>query len=319
MVLDPVRHLAELARGRATRASREREDKTALGDLERRRMPLPGGLELEWLGVSGYRMTYEGCTLYIDPYLSRVPFSALLLRRPARPSRATLERLLKAPGQVVGVLVGHTHFDHAVDAPAIAQRFGCSALGSESLAQLMRVHGIGDQAVVVEPYRTYQLGPFEVRFTPSVHSKLLLGLAVPMAGELTCEQLDALCPSAYRCGQVWGIHIAVANTRFYHQGSANLIDDALRERDVDVFLAGIAGRNFTRDYWRRILPRLQPRIVVPTHYDDFFAPLEQPMGLVTNVNVAEVPGEIETISRDFRVLALPRLESREASRADRGG
>lgn len=311
MNLDSLRHLTDLAYGRATRAGKERDDKTALEDFEQRPLALPLGLELEWLGVSGYRLTFEGCTLFIDPYLSRVPLRALLMRRPALSDPATLDRLLHAPGQVVGVLVGHTHFDHAVDAPAIARRFGCDAYGSESLAQLMRLHGIGDQTVVVEPYRTYELGPFEVRFTPSVHSKLLLGLAVPMDGELTCEHLDALSPNAYRCGQVWGIRIDVAGMSFYHQGSANLIDDSLRERGVDVFLAGIAGRSFTRDYWKRILPRLQPRIVVPTHYDNFFMPLEQPMRFVGNVNIAEVPSEIEAVSPDFEVLALPRLVQRQ--------
>ena len=93
------------------------------------------------------------------------------------------------------MLVGHTHFDHAVDAPAIARRFGCKAYGSDSLVTLMGLHGLAERAVEVEPYRTYELGPFEVSFTPSVHSKLLLGLAVPYDGELTCEHLDALSPA----------------------------------------------------------------------------------------------------------------------------
>ena len=171
------------------------------------------------------------------------------------------------------MLVGHTHFDHAVDAPALARRLGCKAYGSRSLVNLMALHGLAEQAVEVEPYRTYELGPFEVSFTPSVHSKLLLGLAVPYDGELSCEHLDSLSPGAYRCGQVWGIAIAVAGVRFYHQGSANLIDDAVRERGVDFFLAGVAGRSFTDRYWQRILTRLQPRAVIPTHYDNFFRPL----------------------------------------------
>ena len=38
--------------------------------------------------------------------------------------------------------------------------------------------------------------------------------------------IDALSPGAYKCGQVWGIQIDVAGVSFYHQGSANLIDDA---------------------------------------------------------------------------------------------
>ena len=52
---------------------------------------------------------------------------------------------------------------------------------------------------------------------------LQLGLRIPFSGELTCDHVDELTPQAYRCGQVWGIHVEVAGMRFYHQGSADLI------------------------------------------------------------------------------------------------
>ena len=304
----PLRHLGELAKARLTRKAAQREDRQALGELEARPLQLPDGLEVEWLGVSGYRISAAGKTLFVDPYLSRVPFSELLRRRAALPDPAALDRFVHAPGEVVGVLVGHTHFDHAVDAPAIARRFGCKAYGSDSLVTLMGLHGLSEQTVEVEPYRTYELGPFEVSFTPSVHSKLLLGLAVPYDGDLTCEHLDALAPGAYRCGQVWGISIKVADTSFYHQGSANLIDDAIRERGVDVFLAGVAGRNFTADYWQRIIPRLDPKVVVPTHYDNFFRPLGNPLEFVSNVQLSALPEEIGAVSRDVELAAMPRSD-----------
>jgi L-ascorbate metabolism protein UlaG (beta-lactamase superfamily) len=304
----PLRHLGELARARATRLSSARADTQALSELEGRAPALPAGLELEWLGVSGYRLTYEGKTLFIDPYLSRVPFRDLVLRRTALPDPAAVDRFVRAPGETVGVLVGHTHFDHAVDAPELARRLGCRAYGSASLVRLMALHGMAEKAVEVEPYRTYELGPFEVSFTPSVHSKLLLGLAVPYDGELSCEHLDALCPSAYRCGQVWGITIAVAGVRFYHQGSANLVDDAVREREVDFFLAGVAGRSFTDGYWQRILTRLQPRAVIPTHYDNFFRPLGADLEFVANVQLEALPEEIGAVSREIEIAALPRAD-----------
>jgi L-ascorbate metabolism protein UlaG (beta-lactamase superfamily) len=304
----PLRHLGDLAKARLTRTAAQREDGQALGELEAHALQLPAGLEIEWLGVSGYRLSAEGKTLFIDPYLSRVPFSELLRRRAALPDPAALDRFVRAPGEVVGVLVGHTHFDHAVDAPAIARRFGCKAYGSDSLLRLMALHGLAESTVEVEPYRTYELGPFEVSFTPSVHSKLLLGLAVPYDGDLTCEHLDSLSPAAYRCGQVWGISIEVAGVRLYHQGSANLIDEAIRVRDVDVFLAGIAGRSFTDDYWRRIIPRLDPKVVVPTHYDNFFRPLGQRMEFVSDVRLAGLPEEIGAVSTAARIAALPRAD-----------
>jgi L-ascorbate metabolism protein UlaG (beta-lactamase superfamily) len=306
-MLGPARYLADFARFVATKGTQERHDAQALRELQSAPLALPAGLELEWLGVSGYRMTYQGSTIYIDPYVSRVPLSAVLRRSVAVPDAAMIGRFIGDRSGVVGVLVGHTHFDHAVDAPALAKRFGCPALGSASLTRLMHAHGIAGQTVEVEPYRTYELGPFAVSFTPSLHSKLLLGLAVPMDGELTCDHLDGLTPGAYRCGQVWGIHIEVAGATFYHQGSANLIDDAVRHRGVDYFLAGIAGRGFTPAYWQRILTRLEPRTVVPTHFDDFFRPLDADPGFTTNVNLARVPDEITAVSRDIAVAALPLL------------
>jgi L-ascorbate metabolism protein UlaG (beta-lactamase superfamily) len=302
-----VRHAADLARSAATRRSRLSEDSEALREMQTDSLGLPDGLEVQWLGVSGYRLTYEGKTLYVDPYVSRVPLSYLVRRKPALPDARQIERYFRADDDVVGVLVGHTHWDHAVDAPAIARRYGCKAYGSESLGALMQLHGLGDQVVEVEPYRTYGLGPFEATFVPSAHSKLLLGLAVPYAGDLTCEHLDGLSPSAYRCGQVWGIHIAVAGITLYHQGSADLIDDAVRHRGVDFFLAGIAGRNFTDRYWDRILPRLDPATIVPTHYDNFFVPLGDEMELMGNARISELEDEVGTVSRDARVKALPRF------------
>jgi hypothetical protein len=100
-----------------------------------------------------------------------------------------IERYAAAPGEVGGVLVGHTAFDHAVDAPALARRYGARAYGSASLGHLMRLHGLGELAVEVVPHEPYELGPFVVRFVPSRHSKLLFGRKVPMHGELTCDHL----------------------------------------------------------------------------------------------------------------------------------
>lgn len=266
---------------------------------------------MSWLGVSGYRLTYQGVSIFIDPYVSRVPLRALLLRRRALPNLELVDRYLADPGEVAGVLVGHTHFDHAVDAPAVARRFRTKAYGSASLAHLMRLYGLGERAVEVVPHRAYELGPFLVHFVPSRHSKLLFGRKVPMDGELTCEHLHGLIPTAYKCGAVWGIQIDVAGTRLYHQGSADLDDEELRDDEpVDVFLAGVAGRSVTPRYWERILPRLDPRLVVPTHYDDFFAPLGGDQKLLRGVKLTDVPGEVAGVSRDARVAALPRVDQR---------
>ena len=300
----PAHHLASLARFATHRERRAREDTTAMAALTAVPLDLPAGLEVVWLGVAGYRLTYEGQTIFLDPYVSRVSVADTLRGRPALPDPALIERHIRPPGDVLGVLVGHTHFDHAVDVPAIARRFDCPAYGSDSLAHLMALHGERERAVEVEVHRAYELGPFTVTFVPSVHSKLLLGYRVPYDGELTCEHLGGLKTGAYRCGQVYGIHIEVAGTTLYHQGSANLLDDEIRHRGVDIFLAGIAGRSFTPDYWSRIIRALEPKTIVASHFDDFFRPADAPLGFSLNVNLAAFPEEIEAVTRDVTVAAM---------------
>ncbi|MBO0767969.1 MAG: MBL fold metallo-hydrolase [Solirubrobacterales bacterium] len=309
-------HVSSLARFLARRETRERDDRSTLADLARARIPLPPELELEWLGTAGYRLTFEGHTLLIDPYLSRVPLTAVLNRRaPAHADPAAHAPLLsRSLGKTVGILLGHTHFDHAIDVPALSKTLDAPAYGSDSLVRLMGLYGLADRAVEVSPHRTYELGPFRVRFIPSLHSKLLLGFKVPMDGALSCEHLDELSPSAYKCGAVYGIHIQVGGTSFYHQGSANLIDDQLQDTKADIFLAGIAGRGFTYDYWQRILRRLEPAVVVASHFDDFFRPLGAPLGFTTNVNLAAFPEELSAVSESIVPAALepgvvPRAQS----------
>ena len=307
-----VSHFASLGGYIAQHKQRAQADALAQGELARDAasvLDLPPGLELEWLGVAGYRLTFEGQTLFIDPYVSRVTLAEVVRGKRALANRQLVDRWLRPKGQVIGVLVGHTHFDHAIDIPEICARHDCPAYGSSSLTQLMRLHGQGERAVEVVAHKPLELGPFTVTFVPSLHSKLLLGLKVPSDGELTCEHLDALSPTAYKCGQVWGIHIEVAGKTFYHQGSANLLDDEIRHRGVDVFLAGIAGRRFTLDYWPRILGALQPRVVLASHFDDFFRPLDKPAGFSLNVNLAAFPEEIGAVSKDFTTLALLPFES----------
>jgi len=304
-VLGPLGHLASMLAFLARRDGRRRADASAAEDLAWGRAPrsgdLPPGLTLRWLGTAGFTLSYEGHDLVIDPYLTRISLGDLLRRRVVAPAAALAEAWVP---RADAVLIGHTHFDHALDAPAIARRTGCKVYGSPSLASLMALHGLAPQAVVVEPYRTYEIGPFEVTFVPSLHSRLAAGLYVPYQGDISCEHLDDMVPQAYRCGQVWGLHVKVAGVSFYHQGSANLVDDAIRHRGVDYFLCGISGRRYTRRYLDRILARLEPRVVVPMHYDDFFTPLTAPMAFSFNVNFAGFADEVGRVSRDFDVRAL---------------
>lgn len=267
---------------------------------------LPKGLSLTWLGTAGYAFSYEDHTLLIDPYVSRASFADVLLRRRLGSDPALLERFVP---RASAVLVGHTHFDHAVDVPAIAQRDGCKVYGSSSLARLMHLHRLGDRAVSVEHGTRYDIGPFEVTFIDSLHAKLALGLAVPNDGEISCEDVAALTADQYRCGAVYSLHIRVAGATFYHQGSASLIEDRIPFRGVDYLLMGIAGRRFTRNYTERTIRTLDPSVIIPTHHDDFFQPLDASMRFSFNVRFDRFVDEAARVSRSLTLRTLAPLSA----------
>jgi L-ascorbate metabolism protein UlaG (beta-lactamase superfamily) len=297
-----------MLQGLLARGSRHANDLSCLTahDVKRFDGALPPGLELEWLGTAGFRLGYQGTQLLIDPYLTRPSLTATFARGPLRPNPTLLARLLP---RIDAVLVGHTHFDHALDVPAIAQQHAARVYGARSLVHLMGLHGLAAQAVEVQPRRLYAIGPFEVTFVESTHSKLIAGLAVPFDGEFTCNHLDGLRSSAFRCGEVRGIHITVAGVSFYHQGSADLLDDRIEHRGVDYFLCGIAGRAFARDYTRRVLSRLEPRVIIPHHFDDFFRPVDAELGFSLNVNLGGFLDEVRRVSESFEVRTLRPLQT----------
>lgn len=301
--LAPLGHLgsglAYLATARRMQASDHATARQLAWDAGK--SPLPAGLELTWIGTAGFRLAYQGVTVWIDPYVTRLGLGDFVRRRVVPPSEDAVARWID---RADAVLVGHTHFDHALDVPAIARRFGCRVYGSASLQRLMGLHGLAARAVVVEPRRDYEVGPFRFHFVPSAHAKLQLGLRVPFSGELTCESVEGLSPQAYRCGQVWGIFVEVAGVTLYHQGSADLVEAEIADRGVDVFLCGISGRRFTPRYVERIVRALAPGLVVPMHHDDFFRPLGGEARFSFNVNLTGFADEVRAASRDLPVRTL---------------
>jgi L-ascorbate metabolism protein UlaG (beta-lactamase superfamily) len=299
-MLGPLGHVGAGLAYLATARRQQRSDLLTVQQLAAP-LPLPAGLELTWIGTAGFRLAYQGTVIWIDPYVTRLPLGTLVRRRVVPPSQDAVARWID---QADAVLVGHTHFDHALDVPAIAARSGCNVYGSTSLQHLMQLYGLAERAVVVEPHRDYEVGPFKFHFVPSVHSKLQLGLGIPYSGELTCDHLDDLTPQAYRCGQVWAICIEVAGIRIYHQGSADFIESELRDRDVDLFLCGISGRRFTPNYVEKIVAALAPKLIVPTHYDNFFRPLGDGLAMSFNVNLTGFADEVREASRDLPIHAV---------------
>jgi len=241
-----------------------------------------GAVRIRWLGTAGHVIETATTTLLIDPFLSRPSLPALTGR--IAPDEAAIRARL--PARVDAVLCGHSHFDHLLDAPFIARSTGAPLAGSATTCMFARASGVAESQLVVVPAtgRTFTVGDITVRFVPSLHGRIVFG-RVPFPGEVGSPPPLPARAWHYRMGGAFGILLEAGGLRIYHNGSADLIDAELDGTRADVLLVGLAGRKGTRDYLRRLCDALAPQLIVPTHHDAFFGPLDGDLRLLPGIDL----------------------------------
>jgi L-ascorbate metabolism protein UlaG (beta-lactamase superfamily) len=286
--------------------------------------PNGDSLLVRWLGTAGHVVASRTTTLLIDPFLTRPTPRQLLGKIP--PDTSLHARWL--PDRVDAVLLGHSHYDHLLDAPSIAKRYAARFVGSATSASFARAGGVPEERIEVVPPegRTLEIGDFTITFVPSLHGRILFG-KVPLPGEVRSPPALPATFLDYLMGGAFGILMQSGERSLYHNGSADLIDAGLEGKAADVLLVGLAGRRGTRDYLRRLTSLLSPQVVIPTHHDAFFGPLELGERLLPGIDMDGFYSEIHDLAPAARVVTPlyhddvwlpPRGDARDVVVAPRG-
>jgi L-ascorbate metabolism protein UlaG (beta-lactamase superfamily) len=257
------------------------------------------GARITWLGTAGFVIESKETTLLVDPFLTRPPLTRVLHR--IVPDDVAIAR--HVPAKVDAVLCGHSHYDHVVDAPRIAKLTKAKLVGSPSTCAWGRAEGLSEQQLVEVPPHgaTVRFGDIEVRYVPSRHGRIALN-RVPFTGEVRGTPRRPGRIWHYRMGGAFGLLIKAPGVSIYHNGSADLIDAELDGEHADVLLACLAGRKGTENYVARLVSALAPKLVIPTHHDAFFAPLEEGLHLLPGIDVEGFVSEVFLRARGACVI-----------------
>jgi L-ascorbate metabolism protein UlaG (beta-lactamase superfamily) len=267
-----------------------------------------GAVRVRWLGTAGFAIEHEGAVLLLDPYVTRASLGRCLLSA-LRPDAAAIARYTPRADAIV---LGHTHFDHALDAPSIALATGAMVFGSRSAAALCRAAGV-PEARVRDVERgpgsdpaVAEVGPFRLRFVPSAHSRFFFG-RVPFAGEIAdCDDVP-MRTERYRCGAVFAVEIRVAGRTIVHLGSAELLPAPFEVTEPDLTLLCTAGWTSSKDLPERVARALSPKAVLLSHWDDFFSPIDRGARMLPAMQVPRLVDRLARASRDAKIGALPLL------------
>ncbi|MDJ0910495.1 MAG: hypothetical protein QNI99_14955 [Woeseiaceae bacterium] len=237
-----------------------------------------GVVTATWFGCTTLLFDDGETQILVDAFISRPTVTDYLLRRPVENDIATINYFMHEyrVRRLAAIIPLQSHYDHAMDIGAIANRSNASILGSESSAQIGRGAGVPeDQIVVIGDGAEYQFGQFTVRFIESDHAPTGWRGSVPFAGTIDAP-LETPAPiSAWREGGSYVVVISHPTGTALVQGTAGMAK--LEELNVDVAFLGVGmlsglGGDYAERFWHASVTSTGADVVIPIEFDDFTRP-----------------------------------------------
>lgn len=235
-------------------------------------------MAVTYLGTNALVIKKGKTALGIDPHFSRPGLLRLHSLQPD-PKRVAEGLRMGGISQLEAVLLTHTHYDHALDLPAIIRIARGEVYGSESARQILLGAGLPEGCFhSVNVGEVTQVGPFTVRFHPARHIAFPppLRWLLPESGEVTSPLTPPAPFWAYHCGAVYAIQ--VDDALFF--GSAGFEPGAYGHLGVTTVILGIGGLEtkpaayLGRLYQETVLASGAAQVWL-SHWDNFFRPLDQ--------------------------------------------
>jgi L-ascorbate metabolism protein UlaG (beta-lactamase superfamily) len=268
--------------------------------------PSDDALELTYLGVGGFLMRWNGHAIMTAPFYSNPGLLQVGLGLPIAPNTKRIDAHLPPLDQVEAILVGHSHYDHLMDAVYVAETHAPRAVlyGNETMVHILasqeRLRGRvvaldADAGDWWQPGRWQYVGDGTIRFMAvrSEHAPHFLGIKM-FSGSVD-EDLERLPRTAYgwKEGQTLAFLIDFLDTdghvrvRLHYQDAAsnppNGFDpppDSDPAEPVDVAILCVASYGQVDDYPEAVVHQLQPHTVVLGHWENFFRSPDLPLEAV---------------------------------------
>ncbi len=236
-------------------------------------------MQLTWLGAAGFRgQTSEGAIFLIDPFLSR-PKGA------TPPSPIQLSDLFP----IDEIFLTQGRFDHASDTPALVEQSGAIVHAPGPVKEHLASLGVSTHSLqTVTLKRTNQVGHLRWQALAGRVSQSGLSPTVLAAirNRQTMTQIRDL-DRQWPLGGVVNYFFETGALSLIHFGSAGWDEDAVGQLRPDVALLPVENTPLLESYVIRLAAQLQPRLVIPHHWDNYHPAVSRPVDLTNFADLVQ--------------------------------
>ncbi|MFL0809142.1 MAG: MBL fold metallo-hydrolase [Agarilytica sp.] len=238
-----------------------------------------GELSVQWLGNTNVVVSDGKHSIMTDGWFTRTRLNPInpVVQSDIKTIQWALEK--SKINNLVAVLPIHSHFDHVMDAPAVAEATGAIMMGSESSANVARGWGLDeDQIFEVGQRGTLTLGDFKITMIRTNHYEFVKRFEPPGPQTIAQPLVQPAKVNAYREGGAYAVWIEHPQGNVLINGSAGFVPGALDDVEADLVFLGVAGvgvqsPEYQQQYWQEVVATTRANIVVPVHWDSMIYPL----------------------------------------------
>lgn len=220
--------------------------------------------------------------ILIDAHMTRPSLVRYICGKGTTNKRLIDEKLrLHHVDRLKAIFISHTHHDHVMDAPYIANKTGAVIYGSRSAMNVARGGDVPeDRMIEFEANESYQVGNYKIKVIPSLHSKPTI-LNNDLGETIDAPMRQPARLRDYKEGGSFDFYIETPDKSYMIRPSFNYIEGQMDGYKADVLFLGVAGlqkadQEMEATFYRETIDKVEPALVIPLHWDNFFVPLTKP-------------------------------------------
>lgn len=227
-----------------------------------------------WSGTAGIFLTDTKNLIYFDPFISNLSLMNVLFSR-LKPNEDSIKKYVKKikkySKSLDAIFVSHAHYDHVIDTPYFMLEGFQNFYGSESAGYVLKSYNIAMKENVLESKKSIKIGKWKITPIESLHGNAVFG-RILFSGNIDNKLLLPARARDYKMGKIYSFIVEYKNIQIVHHGSAGYIEGMYENQKADILFLGVSGWQYSEKYFENVIGKLNPEIVIPIHYDDFFHP-----------------------------------------------